>query len=103
MHTHSDFFCTNGDRATYNCLLVAHALIKCCSVTFEREPLCRRQDPSVEDIKLQYGEMDGSWGKVPKTVFDLTSRCMNLHSNLRPRFGGDGGIVDEMKKTLEAF
>ena len=47
--------------------------------------------------------MDGSWGKVPKTVFDLTSRCMNLHSNLRPRFGGDGGIVDEMKKTLEAF
>jgi len=70
-------------------------------VTFEREPLCRRQDPSVTDIKLQSGEMDGSWGKVPQKVFELTSSCMSLHSNLRPQFGGDGGIVDKLKETLQ--
>ena len=94
----------NGNQATCHatCQLVSVAqdLIKCCSVTFEREPLCRRQDEQC-DIQLEAGEMDGSWGKVPTPVFELTKRCMSLLNESRPPFGGDGSVVDALQEALQ--
>eukprot|EP00658_Telonema_sp_P-2_P012191 TRINITY_DN14645_c0_g1_i3.p1 TRINITY_DN14645_c0_g1~~TRINITY_DN14645_c0_g1_i3.p1 ORF type:complete len:748 (+),score=85.92 TRINITY_DN14645_c0_g1_i3:37-2280(+) len=68
-------------------------------VTFEREPVCRRQqDDLSKPLEVHDDEMDGEWGHCPREVVDLVRRCFAKLPEKRP---GPNEAVMVLQQVLQ--